>query len=230
VRTVVLSGSLGATTRMWDAQAEALRDFDVLRVEHPGHGGEPMLELHDVRELARHVLEKVDAGRFSFVGLSLGGAVGMQVALDAPERIDRLVLACTSSRFGSAETWDDRIALVREKGMEAIADVVLPRWFTRAFDDVQRFRAMFLATAPETYVRYCEILREFDLRGKLGSIEAPTLALAGAEDPTSPPEQVESLAGEIPNASFRVIPRAAHLANVERPAEFNEALLAHLAA
>jgi 3-oxoadipate enol-lactonase len=230
MRTVVLSGSLGATTQMWDAQAEALRDFDVVPVEHPGHGGEPMIELDDVRDLARHVLEKVDARRFSFVGLSLGGAVGMRLALDAPERIDRLVLACTSARFGSAVTWDERIALVREKGMEAIADVVLPRWFTPAFDDVQRFRAMFLATAPETYVRYCEILREFDLRGKLDAIAAPTLALAGAEDPTSPPEQVESLAEEIPNASFLVIPRAAHLANVERPAEFNKALLAHLAA
>jgi 3-oxoadipate enol-lactonase len=230
VRTVVLSGSLGATTQMWDAQAEALRDFDVVRVEHPGHGGEPMIELHDMRDLACHVVDKLDGRRFSFVGLSLGGAVGMQLALDAPDRIDRLLLACTSSRFGSAEMWDERIALVHEKGMGAIADVVLPRWFTPEFEDVQRFRAMFLATAPETYVRYCKILREFDLRGKLGAIEAPTLALAGAEDPTSPPEQVESLAAEIPNASFGLIPRAAHLANVERPAEFTEALLAHLAA
>jgi 3-oxoadipate enol-lactonase len=106
--------------------------------------------------------------------------------------------------------------------------VVLPRWFTPAFGDVQRFRAMFLATPPETYVRYCEILRDFDLRGKLRAVEAPTLAVAGAEDPTSPPEQVEALAEEIPNASFVSIPRAAHMANVERPNEFNDAVGAHL--
>ena len=226
--TVVLSGSLGATSEMWDSQSDALRDFDVVRLEHPGHGGEPMLELRDVGDLAQGVLDSVERQRFSFVGLSLGGAVGMQLALDAPERLDRLVLACTSSRFGDPQGWDERIALVRTKGMDAIADAVLPRWFTAAFGDVQRFRAMFLATPPDVYVRYCEILREFDLRGRLGSTDAPTLAIAGAEDPTSPPDQVEALAGEIRNATFVVIPHAAHLANVERPDEFNAALLAHL--
>ena len=215
---------------MWDAQADALRDFDVVRLEHPGHGGEPMIELHDVGELARRVLATVQSERFSFVGLSLGGAVGMELALDAPERLDRLVLACTSSRFGSPDTWEERIALVRDKGMEAIADVVLPRWFTPAFEDVQRYRAMLVSTPPETYMRYCEILREFDLRGRLDSIDAPTLAIAGADDPTSPPEQVRGLAAEIPNASLVVLPRAAHLANVERANEFNKALIEHLAA
>jgi 3-oxoadipate enol-lactonase len=225
---VALSGSLGATREMWDGQAEALRDFDVIRIEHPGHGGEPMIEVHDVGGLARRVLDSVASERFSFVGLSLGGAVGMQLALDAPERLDRLVLACTSSRFGSPESWDERIALVRDGGMEAVADAVLPRWFTPAFGDVQRFRAMFLATPPDVYVRYCEILRKFDLRGRLGSIETPTLAIAGAEDPTSPPEQVEALAAEIPGASIVVIPHAAHLANVERPDDVNAALLGHL--
>jgi len=215
---------------MWDAQDDALRDFAVVRLEHPGHGGEPMIELQDVGDLVRRVLTTVQSERFSFVGLSLGGSVGMQLALDAPERLDRLVLACTSARFGTRETWDERIALVREGGMEAVADAVLPRWFTPAFDDVQSFRAMLVSTPPETYVRYCEILRELDLRGRLGSIEAPTLAIAGAEDPTSPPEHLESLAAEIPNAGVVVIPSAAHLANVERAHEFNEALTAHLAA
>src|SRR5207237_3828888 len=68
MRTVVLSGSLAATSEMWDAQADALRDFDVVRIEHPGHGGEPLIELHDVGELARRVLETVPSDRFSFVG------------------------------------------------------------------------------------------------------------------------------------------------------------------
>lgn len=228
MRTVVLSGSLGATSEMWDAQADALRDFDVVRIDHPGHDSQPMIELRDVGDLARRMLGGVQSERFSFVGLSLGGAVGMRLALDAPERLDRLVLACTSARFGDAQGWDERIELVRARGMEAVADVVLPRWFTPSFGDVQRFRAMFLAMPPETYVRYCEILRDFDLRGKLGAVEAPTLAVAGADDPTSPPEQVEALAAEIPNARFVSIPRAAHMANVERPNEFNDALRAHL--
>ena len=228
MRTVVLSGSLGATSEMWDAQAGALHDFEVVRLDHPGHDGQPMIEFRDVGDLARRVLGAVQSERFSFIGLSLGGAVGMQLALDASDRLDRLVLACTSARFGDAKAWDERIELVRAHGMEATADAVLPRWFTPAFGDVQRFREMFVATPPQTYIRYCEILREFDLRGKLGAIEVPTLAVAGAEDPTSPPEQVEAIAAEIPNASFISIPRAAHMANVERPNEFNNALRAHL--
>jgi 3-oxoadipate enol-lactonase len=214
---------------MWDAQAEALRDFDVVRLEHPGHGDEPMIELNDVGDLARRVLATVQSERFSFVGLSLGGATGMQLALEAPERLDRLVLACTSARFGDSKGWDERIELARTKGMEGIAGAVLPRWFTPAFDDVQRFRTMLVATPPEIYIRYCDVLRDFDLRRALGTIEAPTLVIAGAEDPTSPPAQVESLAAEIPDARVVVISRAAHLANVERPDEFNHALLEHLA-
>jgi 3-oxoadipate enol-lactonase len=227
--TVVLSGSLGATSAMWDAQAEALGGFDVVRIEHPGHGGAPMEDVRDVRALARRVLDVVQAERFSFVGVSLGGAVGMHLALEAPERLGRLVLAATSTRFGSPDTWDERIALVRTGGMEAVADAVIPRWFTPAFADVQRFRAMFVSTPPDVYVRYCEILREYDLQGRLGEITAPTLAIAGADDPTSPPAHLAAIAAEIPEARIVVIPRGAHLVNVERADEFNEALIAHLA-
>ena len=227
--TVVLSGSLGSTREMWDAQADALRDFDVVRLEHPGHDGEPMIELHGIESLARYVLEKVQSHRFSFVGLSLGGAVGMQLAIAAPERLDRLVLACASARFGDPQGWDERIALARREGMEALADVVLLRWFTPSFEDVQRFREMFVSTPTDVYVAYCELLREYDLRGRLGAIRAPTLAIAGAEDPTAPPEVVESVAAEIPGASVVVIERAAHLVNVERADEFNQALRGHLA-
>ena len=214
---------------MWDAQAEALRGFDVVRVEHPGHGGAPMEDVRDVRALARRVLDLVQVERFSFIGLSLGGAVGIHVALAAPERVQSLVLAATSPRFGTAETWGERITLARSGGMEAVADAVLPRWFTPAFRDVQRFRAMLVATPPDVYVRYCEILREYDVRGRLGEITAPALAIAGAADPTSPPEHLEAIAAGIADARVVVIPNGAHLLNVERANEFNDALLAHLA-
>ncbi len=214
---------------MWDAQAEALSGFEVVRIEHPGHDGAPMEDVRDVRSLALRVLELVAAERFSFVGLSLGGAVGLHVALEAPERLERLVLAATSVRFGTPETWDERIALARNGGMEAVADAVLPRWFTPGFDDVQRFREMVVSTPSDVYVRYCEILREHNLRGVLGQITAPTLAIAGAEDPTSPPEHLEAIAAEIADARVVVIPNAAHLVNAERAREFDEALLGHLA-
>jgi 3-oxoadipate enol-lactonase len=228
VSTVVLLGSLGATTDMWEPQLAALHDHDVVRLDHPGHGAEPMIELRDVRDLVEHVLAHVRADVFSFVGLSLGGAVGMQLALDAPDRVDRLVLACTGPRFGGPEVWDERIRLVRSGGMAAVADVLLPRWFTPAFGDVQRFRAMVLAIPPETYERYCELLRMLDLGDEIGGIRAPALAIAGSDDPTSPPDTVEAMAAALPDARVVTIERAAHLANVERPDEFNRALLAHL--
>jgi 3-oxoadipate enol-lactonase len=214
---------------MWDAQVEALRGFEVVRIEHPGHDGAPMEDVRDVRALALRVLGLVASERFSFVGLSLGGAVGMHVALEAPERLERLVLAATSARFGTPETWDERIAVARNGGMEAVADAVLPRWFTPGFDDVQRFREMLVSTPSDVYVRYCEILREYDVRGGLGRITAPTLAIAGEEDPTSPPEHLEAIAAEIADARVVVVPGAAHLLNAERSSEFNDALLAHLA-
>jgi 3-oxoadipate enol-lactonase len=229
VSTVVLVGSLASTGEMWDPQIDALHDFDVIRIEHPGHDGAPMEHVHAVRDLALRVLDAVPAERFSFVGLSLGGAVGMHVALEAPERLDRLVLAATSPRFGTPESWDERIALVHAGGIEAAADAVLPRWFTPAFGDVKSFRAMFVSTPPDVYVRYCELLRDWDLRGGLGAISAPTLAIAGDEDPTSPPEHLEAIAAEIPGARVVVVPGGAHLVNVERPNAFNDALLAHLA-
>ena len=227
--TVVLCGSLAATSEMWDPQADALSGFEVVRVELPGHGGAPMEDVRDVRALAQRLLDNVRAERFSFVGLSLGGAIGMHLALEAPERVERLVLAATSMRFGTPETWDERIELVRTRGMEAVADAVLPRWFTPAFGDVQRFRAMFLATPPDVYTRYCEILRAHDMRSRLGDITAPTLAIAGEQDPTSPPEHLDAIAAEILDSRVVVIPGGAHLVNVERARGFNDALLTHLA-
>jgi 3-oxoadipate enol-lactonase len=229
---LVLSGSLGSTLAMWDPQVAALRpQLRLVRYDHPGHGGSPLGEVRDVSSLARGVVDLLDhleLERASFCGLSLGGTVGIQLALDAPERLDRLVLACAAPRFGDPELWDERIALVREGGMAAIADVLLPRWFTPAFEDVQTFRTMLLAMPPETYVRYCEVLRELDLRAELGRIQAPTLAIAGADDPTAPPAVVEAMAAEIADARVVVLERAAHLANVERSDAFNRALLAHL--
>ena len=111
--TVVLCGSLGSTAAMWDLQLPALSGRDAVVVEHPGHGSEPVAEVASVADLAARAIEQVDADRFAFVGLSLGGAVGMQIALDAPGRVEKLVLACTSARFGDPQQWLDRAATVR---------------------------------------------------------------------------------------------------------------------
>lgn len=230
MKTVVLCGSLGSSAAMWDAQVPVLEraGFDVVSVEHPGHGGAPVEQVADVADLAGGVLARMDAEPFSFVGLSLGGAVGMRLALDAPERIDRLVLLCTSASFAPAEMWRERAALVRAEGLEPVVDTILARWFTPAFADVRRFREMFLATDPEGYARCCDVLVAWDARDELERIEAPTLCVAGAEDPSAPPAELESIASRIPRARLEVVPGARHLANVERPDEVNRLLLEHL--
>lgn len=226
--TVVLCGSLGSTSAMWEPQLPALQGRRVLKVEHPGHGGAPVTNVHEVEDLAARVLDEAGADTFSFVGLSLGGAVGMRLALDAPDRVEKLVLACTSPRFGEPESWYERAATVREHGLEAIADAVLSRWFTPAFADIDRFREMFLSVDPEGYARCCEALARWDVRDELGEIAAPTLVISATEDPATPPATGEVLASGIPGARFEVLANAAHLASAERPDDFNRLLEEHL--
>ena len=223
---VVLSGSLGSDRRMWEPQARA--GIDGLVVEHPGHGGAPVPQLAGLRDLAARAVAQAESERFSFVGVSLGGAVGMQIALDAPERLDRLVLVCTSARFGEPQSWRERAATVREEGLEAIVDAVLERWFTREFAHTRRYREMFLGTDREGYARCCDALAHWDARGQLGAIAAPTLVVSGGDDPSTPPEHGELIAQRIPGARHVIVPGARHLASVERAPEVNRLLREHL--
>jgi len=227
--TVVLCGSLGSTHEMWERQLGALEErFDVVMIDHPGHGGAPVAAVHGVADLAQRVLEAVDAESFSFVGLSLGGAIGMQLALAAPTRINRLALCCTAARFGEPELWVERATRVRAEGLEEIVDVVLPRWFSPGFSDLPRYREMFLSTDPEGYAHCCEALARWDAREELTRIAAPTLVVSGADDLSAPPEYGELLADRIPGARHEVILGARHLANVEHADEVNRLLLEHL--
>jgi 3-oxoadipate enol-lactonase len=231
-RVLVLAGSLGSTLEMWEPQLPALTDgFRVVRVDHPGHGGSPLPDVRSVEGIAAAVvalLDELGLERVSFCGLSLGGAVGMRLALDAPERLDRLVLCATSMRFATPEFWEERIRVVREQGVEAIADAVLERWFTPAFGDVGRYRDMLVSTSAEGYARCCKALLEWDVRGRLAEVGVPTLVVAGADDPSTPLADLEAIAGEIPGAELVVIDRARHLLNVERADEVNAALRSFL--
>jgi 3-oxoadipate enol-lactonase len=209
---------------MWDAQLPALEGRRIVTVEHPGHGGAPVVPVADVASLAARVIAAVGEGSFSFVGLSLGGAVGLQIALDAPERLERLVVACAAARFGEPQQWHDRAATVRREGLASIADAVIGRWFTPAFRDTDPWRAMLLSVDPEGYARCCEALAHWDVRDDLAAISVPTLVVSGRDDPSYPPEHGKLLAERIPEARLVVIDDAAHLANVERPEAFNQLL------
>jgi 3-oxoadipate enol-lactonase len=233
---LVLSNSLGTSLELWSENTAALgRSFRVVRYDQRGHGdSEVPSEPFGVDELGADVLEILDelgVERASFCGVSMGGATGMWLAVNAPDRIDRLVVACTAAKFGETDKWLTRARIVREDGLGAIVDSILRRWFTPGFrrDLVARFRADFLATPAEGYAACCEALAGWDYRERLGEIATPTLVLAGAHDIATTPEQGAFIAERIPGARLVVLPDAAHLANVQQPAAFSEAVLAHLA-
>jgi len=224
--TVVFSASLGADRRMWEPQRRA--GLDGLAIEHPGHGGRALADVAEVADLARSALAQIADDRFSFVGTSLGGAVGIRIALDASERLDRLVLISSSARFGEPGAWRERAATVRERGLEAIVDTIMERWFTPGFAEVRRYREMFLQTDPEGYARCCDALARWDVRGELAGIDAPTLVISGAADPATPSEHGELLAERIRGARHVVVPAARHFVGVERAHEVDELLQEHL--
>ena len=227
------SGSLGSTFAMWDPQLPMADHFRLLRYDHPGHGNSPPVDapiaIDDLGAAVLGLLDELELERVSFCGLSLGGMIGMWLAIHAPERIDRLVLCCTSANLGPPEFWEERAELVRREGMAAVAAAVVARWFTPRFPDRERYRAMLLATDPESYARCCEAIRDLDLRDHLAQITAPTVVIAGAEDPATPVEHAEAIVAAIVGSRLVVVPDAAHLANVERADEVNDTLLQHLA-
>ncbi|HEV7931967.1 MAG TPA: 3-oxoadipate enol-lactonase [Actinomadura sp.] len=242
---LILGPSLGTSLAVWDPQVPALaRTHRVIRWDLPGHGGSPAELLPSseqspatVGDLGRLVLELADAlglERFAYAGISLGGAVGTWLAVHHPERVESLAVVCSSARFGEPQGWHDRAALVRAKGStDPVADTTGSRWFTPAFRGEPAAEAMLAAmraTHPGGYAACCDALAGYDLRPELPGITAPTLVIAGRDDPATPVAHARELADGIPGASLTEVAHAAHLANVEQPRPVLAALLGHLAA
>ncbi|MEW9531023.1 3-oxoadipate enol-lactonase [Microbispora sp. NPDC049125] len=228
---IVLGPSLGTTLGLWEPQLAALtRTWRVLRYDLPGHGGSPAVPGVTVEGLAALVLDLLDRyglARVAYAGVSLGGAIGATLAADAPGRIAALALVCGSARFGPPEGWHERAALVRREGMEPVAATAAGRWFTPGFPGAGPYLAMLRGTDPEGYAACCEALAAYDLRDRLGEVAAPTLVVAGEQDPATPPGHGRILAAGIPSAELLVVPGAAHLAGAERPGAVTEALVRH---
>jgi 3-oxoadipate enol-lactonase len=228
---MLFAGSLGTTHAMWDDQAAALRgELRVLRYDHRGHGRSPVppgpYTIDELAGDALALLDRLGVERATFVGLSIGGAVAITAALRAPERFERLVLCSTSMHFGPPEQWHERAATVRAGGVEAVADAALERWLTPEAPAAlrERLRAMLVATPREGYAACCEALAGYDARGRLGALTMPVVAIAGADDPTTPPATLQAIVDEVPDGRLHVIERARHIACVERPEEFTRVL------
>ena len=235
---VVLSNSLGSTHRMWDSQVAALEErFRVVRYDTRGHGDSPVPPgPYSIDELADDVialLDRFDIERAHLVGLSLGGMTMMRVAARNPERVDRLALLCTAAYLPPAQGWTDRAALVRADGTSAVAAAVVQRWFTPGYlaantEARQQFEAMVAATPAEGYAACCEAISAMDQRSDLSSIIAPTLAIAGADDPATPSDLLRDIVDAVPNGRLLVVPDSAHLANAQQADTITPALIEHL--
>jgi 3-oxoadipate enol-lactonase len=235
---LLLLSSIGMTASMWAAQVPHLAGARrVLTVEHRGHGGAPAPPgPYTLAELGGDVLARMDAegvARCDYAGLSLGGMVGMWLAVNAPERIRRLALVCTMAESDPGP-WHQRATLVRAEGMQAVTDLVLSRWFTDEFRAAQPALVADLvaelhAVDDEGYAGCCEAIAGLDLLRDLGRVRAPTLVVAGAADVASPPVQAERIAAAIPGARLEVLPGVAHIAAVEAPDQVTALLVDHFA-
>lgn len=235
---LVLSHSLGCDHEMWAPQMpDLLEHFQVLRYDTRGHGasdsssGDYTLDQlgHDALALA----DSLNIATFAWCGLSMGGAIGQWLALNAPQRLASLVLASTAPRFGTPELWETRRKAVREGGMKSIIDLTMQRFFSaemleRGDAYADSTRRVFLATDPPGYLGCCAALRDVNLRKQIGRIHVPTLVIGGDNDPSTPWAECGAvLAREIPKAKAVVV-RSAHLSNLGQPRAFTAAVLEHL--
>jgi 3-oxoadipate enol-lactonase len=236
---VLLSNSLGSTLAMWDRQVPALAErYRVVRYDHRGHGRSPVppgpYELEDVALDALALLDRLGVERAHVCGLSLGGMVGMWIASHAPERVDRLALLCTSAKLGPPSMWAERAAAARASGTDSLADAGVGRWLTDGFaarrPDVRaEMRAMIAGQPDAGYADCCGVIERMDQLDDLAAIRAPTLVIAGAQDPATPPaEHAEPIAARIPGARLEIVADASHMAPVEQPEVVTALLLEHL--
>jgi 3-oxoadipate enol-lactonase/4-carboxymuconolactone decarboxylase len=242
---LVLAPSLGTSvTALWSAAVTRLGSaFHLVGWDLPGHGrnshvGAPFT----LAELAVGVLELIDrvlvergepGGTFGYAGVSAGGAVGLQLLLDVPDRVPAAVLLCTGAQIGEPDAWRERAALVRTSGTSVMVSSSASRWFAPGFLDRQPEAGAALLTSladadAEGYAQTCDALASFDVRGRLAEIRRPVLAVAGAEDVATPSAKLEQIAARVADGRFVELDDAAHLAAAERPDEVARLVREHL--
>ena len=238
---LVMSHSLACAASMWDEQVEALKHrYTVLRFDTRGHGASDAPQAAYTLELLaddlRALLGALSVTSPHFVGLSMGGMIGMTYALKYPGVLKSLVLCDTSSRVppDAQPVWDERIKTATEQGMVPLVEPTLRRWFTEPFlarrnSVIERVAALIRNTPPHGYVGCCHAIPKINLTDRLAAIKCPVQIIVGDKDVGTPVAMSEAIQRAIPGSELVVIPDASHLSNLEQPAAFNGALLKFLA-
>src|ERR671921_2980353 len=205
---LVLGSSLGTDTGLFDPQVADLADTHrVVRYDLRGHGGSQVVPgpctIADLAGDVLALLDDLDVDRFCYAGVSIGGAIGQQLALTVPDRLDRLAIIASAARFADPPSWAVRAQQVREQGTEFLVPSRTGTWFTAPWGarhpgEAERLLAMLRTTPAEGYAACCEAIGSFDVRDRLGGISTPSLAIAGAQDPATPGDMVRLIAHGIP--------------------------------
>ena len=233
---LVLSHSLACSVRMWDPQIAALKDrYRILAYDTRGHGGseapkgEYTLEM--LADDLNALMKTLGVKGAHYCGLSMGGMIGQTFALKYPGVFKTLALADTTSRYPAEAwpTWQDRIRTAETKGMEPLAQPTLERWFTEPFRKknpaaVEAIRNLIVSTPVAGYVGCCHAIPKINLTARLKEIRCPILVIVGADDPGTPPAMAKEIHENAPGSKLIVLPQAAHLANLEQPEGFTQAL------
>ncbi|MGP4007147.1 bifunctional 3-oxoadipate enol-lactonase/4-carboxymuconolactone decarboxylase PcaDC [Streptomyces sp. 4N124] len=230
---LLLGPSVGTSYALWDKVAPELSvTHRVIRWDLPGQGGSAAdlisagATIGDLADLVLALADSLGIERFRYAGVSIGGSVGLHLAVHHPERVESLAVICSSSHYGGSKPWEERAALVRAEGVAGLAESANERWFTAGFT-VPRLVQDMRESDPGAYAALCDALAAFDIRDRLPEISAPTLLIAGREDTATPPADLREIADAVPGAALVEIPGASHLAPAQCPEAVLTALRAH---
>lgn len=223
---VVFANSLGTDLRVWDPVLPLLpAGLRVLRYDKRGHGlsdGVPgPWRIEDLADDLAGIFDATGVSGAAMVGLSVGGLIAQSLAARRPDLVRVLVLSGTAAKIGTAEAWNERIGLVTDRGIAAISEPILERWFSPSFRTgdpmLPIWRNMLVRTSRDGYVATCGAIRDADLTEATRALRLPTLAMVGEFDGATPPDLVRATAALIPGARFELIAGAGHIPGVERP-------------
>ena len=232
-RPVVFANSLGTDLRLWDQVLPLLpQNLKYIRYDKRGHGlSECPTGAYSMGTLVRDVerlMDHLEVKDAMFVGLSIGGLIAQGLAVKRLELVRAMVLSNTGAKIGTPEMWDQRIAAVKEGGIEALADSIMLRWFSGPFRETEAFHAwrnMLVRQPQDGYTGCSAAISGTDFYSTTATLRLPTLGIAGTEDGSTPPDLVKETVDLVPGSQFHLIRKAGHLPCVEQPEEYAETLI-----
>ncbi|MDY7114745.1 alpha/beta fold hydrolase [Halomonas sp. SSL-5] len=237
---VVLAHPLGMSQAVWDDVLPALLPrYRVLTWDLPGHGasqawGDGAITPADLAAEALALVAHAGVERFHFAGTSIGGVVGQALISEHGERLLSATLTNTGAVIGNAELWNTRAGRVRQEGLAAMSEEIVPRWFAPAcFEAEPALKAGWCTQMgrgdDDAYALLCEMLGRDTFDGKLAGKGVKVQLLGGSEDLATPPATLEALSAELDGAPLEILEGVGHVPSVEVPGLFAAKLLAVMA-